>query len=160
MLKTLSCLTTANLGYDSNLELFENGVDDLVGLALAAEIGGKEPALEEDRVDGLVDTSGLLGMSQVRQEQGCRSNGGDRVGDTLTLDVRSGAVNAIQGKSDQVEDRSVVTAQRLDSRFSHSEAVSGIQRRDESERTDQGSGTITDDRDYFSFNNDFRVVGG
>jgi hypothetical protein len=129
-------------------------------LSLAAEIGGKEPALEEDRVDGLVDTSGLLGMSQVRQEQGCRSNGGDRVGDTLTLDVRSGAVNAIQGKSDQVEDRSVVTAQRLDSRFSHSEAVSGIQRRDESERTDQGSGTITDDRDYFSFNNDFRVLRG
>jgi hypothetical protein len=99
VLQTLSCLTTANLGYGSNLELFEDGVDDLVGLALAAEIGGKEPALEEDRVDGLVDASGLLGMSQVRQEQGCRSNGGDRVGDTLTLDIRSGAVNAIQGKS-------------------------------------------------------------
>lgn len=69
-------------------------------------------------------------------------------------------MNAIQGKIDQVEDRSVVTAQRLDSRFSHSEAVSGIQRRDESKRTDQSSGTITDDRDHFSFNNDFRVLRG
>ena len=77
----------------NNLELFKDRVDDFIGLALAAEVGSKEPALEEDRVDGLVNSSGLLGVSQVRQEEGSRPDGGDRVGNTLTFDVGSGSVN-------------------------------------------------------------------
>ena len=78
----------------NSLELFKDRVDDFIGLALAAEVGSKEPALEEDRVDGLVDSSGLLGVSQVRQEESGRSDSGDGVGDTLTFDVGSGPVNA------------------------------------------------------------------
>ena len=78
----------------NNLELFKDRVDDFIGLALAAEVGSKEPALEEDRVDGLVNSSGLLGVSQVRQEESGRSDSGDGVGDTLTFDVGSGPVNA------------------------------------------------------------------
>lgn len=77
------------------LELFEDGVNDLVGLALPAEIGGEEPALQQDRVDGLVDPGGLLGVSQMRQEEGGGPDGGDGVGDTLAFDVGGGSVNAI-----------------------------------------------------------------
>jgi hypothetical protein len=60
-----SCVAHTRLVF--TLELFEDGIDDLVGLALPAKIGSQVLALEEHRVDSLVDTGSGLGVSKVRK---------------------------------------------------------------------------------------------
>jgi hypothetical protein len=94
------------------LQLFEDGIDDLVGLALAAEIRRQVLAFQEYRVDSLVDTGSGLSVSKMRKQKGRRSirrdgqnniayqvrrsilspDGSDRVCNALALNVRRRAM--------------------------------------------------------------------
>jgi hypothetical protein len=64
-----SLLLARFLGTLKLLQLVDDGVDDLVGAALAAQIGSRDLAFEQDAVDGGVDPSGRGGVAQVGQEQ-------------------------------------------------------------------------------------------
>lgn len=51
------------------LQLVNDGVNDLVGAALAAQVWGRDLAFEQDAVNGGIDPGSRGGVAQVRQQQ-------------------------------------------------------------------------------------------
>lgn len=82
-------------------ELLDDRVRDLLGLCgpslagVVKQVRGKVLALGEDAVDGAVDARGRVGVAEVREHEGGRPNGRDRVGLGLTLDVGGGTVDGL-----------------------------------------------------------------
>lgn len=58
------------------------------------EISSEDSTLGEDLVDGGVDPGSGSVVSEVSEHESGRSDGGDRVGESESLDVGSGTVDA------------------------------------------------------------------
>lgn len=61
--------TSARFAPLKHLQLLDDGVNDLVGAALAAQIGSNNLAFEQDAVDGSVDPGSWGSVAQVGQQQ-------------------------------------------------------------------------------------------
>lgn len=81
------------LGSVQALDPLEDLVNHLIRLALSTQIRREHLTLLDDRIDRGIDLRGLLGVSQVRKQESGRADRGDRVGDTLALDVGCRAVD-------------------------------------------------------------------
>lgn len=65
------------------------------------EILGEDLTLGENLVDGSVDPGGRSVVSEVGEHESGRSNGGDRVGESETLNVGGRSVNAEARKEER-----------------------------------------------------------
>jgi hypothetical protein len=104
---------------DSSQDILYN----LRSLGIATKVRAQELAILQVTVNGLVDESSSLLLVQELQHESDTSQSGDWVGDVLTHDVWSGTVTWL----------------------TDGETLTNVGRRDETEGTDKGSGTVRED---------------
>jgi hypothetical protein len=104
-----------------NLQVLQDSIGDLASGRLTTKVRGEDGSFAENLIDGTIDLKSFLGVAKVFQEKSSRSNGSNGVGNVLTSDIRSRAMD----------------------RLTHDKAITNVGGRNDTKGTNKGSSTIT-----------------
>lgn len=109
--------------YTTTLKTPEDVLGDLSSLGVTTHVRGEELAFSKVGVNSLVDDGSSILLTEELKHESDGADSSDRVGDVLALNIRGRAV----------------------ARFTHSEAVTNVGRRNETQRADKSGGTVGKD---------------
>lgn len=124
--------------YTTTLKTPKDVLGDLSSLGVTTHVRGEELALSKVGVDSLVDDGSSILLTEELKHESDGADGSDGVGNVLALNIRSRAV----------------------ARLTHSEAVTDVGRRNETQRADKSSGTVGKDVTVKVGSDDHVVCGG